>query len=384
MSRWVEAIEGHHAVDPATGGAVAVGLLRGDGVGPEVTAAAVEVLAAACRRGAYRLELETGPDPSRAGAPGLSEACAEFCRDTFARGGAVLTGPNGGRWVYELRRRFDLFCKISPLQPAGELAPAGAPQWPDRGRGIDILVVREQVAGIYQGRWSEGDARRDGHLAEHSFAYSGRDVRRILAVAIALAQGRGGRLAVVVKRGGIPSISQLWVDLAAEVASSSGVEPEILDIDFAVYEMLRDPARFDVVVAPNLFGDVLADAGGLLLGSRGLCFGASFDDGRAAVYATNHGSAHDLAGSDRANPAAQILAAAAMLRESFGLVDESTAIADAVVAVWRDGIRTDDLAEPGCTSVGTREFGARVADRVAGVPTGERRDPGAGRGARGR
>jgi 3-isopropylmalate dehydrogenase len=129
--------------------------------------------------------------------------------------------------------------------------------------------------------------------------------------------------------------------------------------------MLREPASFDVVVAPNHFGDLLSDAGGALVGSRGNTYGGNFDAARAAIYQTNHGAAHDLAGSDRANPAGQILATAMMLRESFGLETAAGMIERAVTTAWRDGWRTEDVAEPGCRVVGTREMGERVAECVA-------------------
>ena len=355
---WSEAIRGRHPVDPDRGGPVRVGVLRGEGSGPEVISAALDVLVAACEVHGLELDVRQGPDPT-APAAGLSEEAAEFCLGTFAAGGAVLTGPHGGRWVYELRQRFDLFCKVSPIAPGRELGRAVLPPAP---REVDVLVVREQAAGIYQGRWSETDRRRDGHVAEHSFSYSSAEVRRIVEVAAALASARKGRLSVVVKRAGIPSVSRLWIEVAEEVASRVSVDCDVLDIDYAVYALLRDPDRFDVVVAPNLFGDVLADAGGVLLGSRGLCFGASFDDAVAAVYQTNHGSAHDLAGLDRANPGAQILAGAALLRESFGEERAAAAIESSLQAAWADGHRTEDLAEEGTNVVGTAELGARVAE----------------------
>lgn len=365
MIAWGDAIEGRHPARLAAGDAVRVGVLRGEGVGPEVIAAATDVLVAACEGAGRRLELDHGPDPAGE-ASSLTEAAAEFCRRTFAAGGAVLTGPHGGRWVYELRQRFDLFCKISPLLASAAIAtPPALGRIPGRRdpEAVDVLIVREQCSGIYQGRWSETDGR-EGHVAEHSFSYSTREVRRILEVAAKLAAARRGRVAVVVKRAGVPSISRLWIQVSAEVTRRFGVECEILDIDYAVYALLRGPGEFDVVAAPNLFGDVLADAGGVLLGSRGLCFGASFDAGGAAVYQTNHGSAHDIAGTDRANPGAQILAAAALLRQGFGLNREADAIERALSAVWAAGHRTEDLAEVGEGIIGTRELGKRVADQV--------------------
>jgi 3-isopropylmalate dehydrogenase len=364
VRRWSDAIEGRHPPRDPRREPLAIGLLTGEGIGAEVIGAALTVLGAvAAERG---LELAPAEPPSvgyAAEGGSLSEATAEFCRTTFGAGGAVLAGPHGGRWVYELRRRFDLFCKISPLRPPPELGCTG-PISPRELRDVDVLVVREQRGGVYQGRWGESVARDGDRIAEHSFCYRQRDVRRILRIAAKLASWRRGRLAVIVKDGGIPTISNLWRDCAVETAED-GLALEVVDIDHAVYRMLRHPRDLDVVVAPNLFGDVLSDAGGALLGSRGITHGASFDSARAAVYQTNHGAAHALAGSDRANPAGQLLAAATMLRESFGLTEEAGLIERALAKAWRDGWRTEDVAEPGCRVVGTGEMADRVAEAVA-------------------
>jgi 3-isopropylmalate dehydrogenase len=358
--RWAQAIEGRHPpVDP-DGGLVRIGILPGEGIGPEVIRAAVAVLEAAAEEVGLELAIT---EKAAAESHDLSEDDVEFCRDTFASGGAVLAGPHGGRWVYELRRRFDLFCKVSPVRPPQELDLLDAPIQPSRLEGVDLLLVREQIGGVYQGRWGESLGDDGSRIAVHSFSYRQREVRRILETAATLAGWRRGRLAVIVKDGGIPSISRLWRDCATSVAGDD-LSLEVLDADHAVYRMLRHPRDLDVIVAPNLFGDVLADAAGALLGSRGITHGGSFDAARSAVYQTNHGAARDLAGSDRANPAGQILAAAMMLRESFGLSAAGEAIERALAEAWHEGWRTEDVAEPGCRVIGTREMGKRVADRV--------------------
>lgn len=375
-----EAIKGRLPAGMPASGSVHVGVLPGEGSGPEVVEAALDALGAACEATGVRLRPTRGPEASEsADDDGLREAEAEFCRDVFAAGGAVLAGAHGGRWVYELRRRFDLFCKLSPLVPPPELGQVGAVA-PSGLDGVDLIVVREQSGGVYQGRWGELETRDQGRVAEHSFSYGQRQVRRIMDVAAALARRRSGRLAVIVKDGGVPSVSSLWRACAGEI--EDGLEVNVLDIDFAVYQLVRDPRELDVIVAPNLFGDILCDAGGALLGSRGVTFGASFDAGQAAVYQTNHGAAHDLAGRDLANPAGQILAAALMLRESFGLRAEASAIEAALRGAWRDGFRTADLQEPGCRTVGTREMGRIVAERIglsAGSTAGAPGGAGAGR-----
>jgi 3-isopropylmalate dehydrogenase len=182
-----------------------------------------------------------------------------------------------------------------------------------------------------------------------------------------LAKQRRGDLAVVWKESGIPAISSLWRRCAESAAQAHGVRFRMVDVDFMAYQLICAPHDFDVVAAPNLFGDVLADLGAALLGSRGVSFSGNFSQAGNAAYQTNHGAAHALAGSDRANPVGQILSLSMMLRESFGLGQQSAAIRNAVRSVWREGFRTEDVAAGGLRVVGTREMGLRVAERAAEI-----------------
>ena len=141
----------------------------------------------------------------------------------------------------------------------------------------------------------------------------------------------------------------------------------MIDFDVMAYRLIQDPYAFDVIAAPNLIGDVLTDLGAALLGSRGLSFSGNYNEGGSAVYQTNHGSALELAGSDRANPFGQIFSLAMMLRESFGLQREAAAIESAVRSVWREGLCTEDLGCLGCRIVGTSEMADRVAHRAAEI-----------------
>src|SRR5207244_11633630 len=159
-------------------------------------------------------------------------------------------------------------------------------------------------------------------------------VRAVLEVAVGAARERQNALAVISKNSGLPVIHSLWRGCALEVAGASGVNVSLLDIDYAAYKLLQEPERFDVIVAPNCFGDILSDLGGILAGSRGLTFGASYSGEGAAIYQTNHGAAYYLAGSDMANPAGQIFSVAMMLREAFGLRTEAQWIEYSVRAVW--------------------------------------------------
>jgi 3-isopropylmalate dehydrogenase len=188
-----------------------IGVLEGEGIGPEVVRAALHVLSAVERVTGQRFEVHYGgPIGVEAevcsGAP-LSQEVTAFCGEIFAEGGAVLAGPGGGRFVYDLRRRFDLFCKLSPLKVADEVADAGRLK-AEYVRGVDVMVVRDNAGGIYQGEWRELDAGEAGRRAEHSFSYDQSQICRLLEVAAQIAARRCGEMSVVVKDGGIPAITQ--------------------------------------------------------------------------------------------------------------------------------------------------------------------------------
>lgn len=351
---------------PVSGEPFLIGVLPGEGIGPAVIDAALEVLSAVGSVSGRAFEVrfggEIGLDAVALSGQALSRDVTAFCSEVFAAGGAMLAGPGGGRFVYDLRRTFDLFCKLNPLRSFEELRGASRLK-PDAVAGVDLVVVRENLGGLYQGA-SEG-VPRPGRKVVHTFSSSEDEARRIIEAGARLARQRRGRLAVVVKASGLPELSALWRDCARDAAMANGVDCAFLDIDYAAYQLLQAPRDLDVIVAPNCFGDILADLGGVLMGSRGLTYGASFSTGGAAVYQTNHGAAYDLAGTDRANPAGQILSLAMMLRESFSLSEEADLIEEALLQVWREGWRTADLAEPGCRLVGTRDMARCVTGAVA-------------------
>jgi 3-isopropylmalate dehydrogenase len=345
-------------------------VLPGEGVGPEVTGCALEVLQSVAAAVGLRVEVRRGGaigrDAEQACGVALPAEVVQFCEEVFAAGGAVLNGPGGGRYVYDLRKRLDLFFKISPLR-IGHAVPDVCRLKPDALSGVDILIARENSGGAYQGTGREGRTPEGERVAEHVFAYAEGQVRRFLAAAARLAGGRRGHLAVAWKESGIPSVSRLWRDCAGEAAQRYGVRVDMVDVDLLVYRLIQEPRAFDVIAAPNLFGDVLADLGAVLLGSRGVSFSGNYTSRGDAVYQTNHGAAYDLAGTDRANPAGQIFSLAMMLRESFGRWREADAVEKAVCAVWSEGWRTEDVAAPGTRVVGTREMGGRVAERAGQI-----------------
>jgi 3-isopropylmalate dehydrogenase len=343
-----------------------IGVLEGTGVGPAVIDAALKVLKAA--EAVLDLKIEVrfggliGEDAIKEHGQWLPENTVEFCADVFQAGGAILNGPGGGRYVYDLRKRFDLFCKFVPVQPPPELAHAGkiSPQFL---KDVDMLIVRDNTGGVYQGQWGDR-ATKKGRVAEHSFGYSEGEVHRLIEVAARAAAGRRGDLHVIVKDGGVPTVTALWRDVGTAVARKHGLEAKFMNIDLAAYELIQNPTRFDVIVAPNLFGDILADICGVLVSSRGVTFSGNFTPQGQGVYQTNHGCAHDLAGTDIANPAGQILSLAMLLRESFGLEEAAGLIEQSLAQAWRAGWRTADLAEAGCTILGTQAMAEKVVEQV--------------------
>jgi len=349
-------------------------VLPGEGVGSEVVNGALHILDAVAGASGLRVRTrEGGPigrDAERSCGTTLPDEVVRFCEEVFAADGAILNGPGGGRYVYELRKRIDLFFKISPLQVVNGV-PGASCLREESLHDVDILVTRENSGGVYQGVWTSRTDPGEGCVARHCFEYSQTQVLRFLKASARLAESRRGRLAVVWKESGVPSISALWRDCAAEAAEAFGVEWTMVDVDLMAYRLVQEASVFDVIAAPNLFGDVLADLGAVLLGSRGVSYSGNFTERGDAVYQTNHGAAYHLAGTDQANPAGQILSMVMMLRESFGLQREANAIVEALRSVWRAGWRTVDVAGRETQLAGTREFAALVAERAVAL-IGER------------
>lgn len=343
-----------------------IGVLEGTGVGPDVIAATLRVLKSVESVCGLKFDVQfgglIGEDAIREHGQWLPDDTRQFCADIFEQSGAVLSGPGGGRYVYDLRRHFDLFCKFVPVRPSVELASAGkiAPQFL---KNVDMLIIRDNIGGVYQGEGTE-QMTDEGRMVEHSFSYREQEVRRLIEVGARAALLRKGHFMVIVKDGGIPAMTALWRDVGTAVAAKYGVEARFMNIDFAAYELIQNPSRFDVIVAPNLFGDIIADICGVLVSTRGVTYSGNFDSHGHGVYQTNHGCAMDLAGTDVANPGGQILSLAMLLRESFGLDAAATLVEKSLAAVWRAGWRTLDIAEPGCQVIGTRAMAEKVEEQL--------------------
>lgn len=352
---------------PVRKGEVLIGALIGEGVGGEVMPVALGLLETLARKEGVKVTVRTGGaighQAKRACGSSLSEETVAFTHEIFSAGGALFCGPGGDRFVYELRKAFGLFCKLTPIRPFPELADTG-PLRPAVTAGVDILAVREGLGGLYQGEWTEGKDAEGLRWASHGLRYTETMVRDILTVAIAAATRRRKLIHLVVKPGGAPSISGLWSDCARAMTTAAGVRCVELEIDNAAYQMTANPGQFDVIVSPNMFGDVLADCGAAALGSRGLSFSGNFNHEGHGVYQTGHGAAHDIAGKGVVNPIGQILSLGMMLRESFGWPEADDALRGAIRDVLREGLSTADIPLPGGKVVTTEAFGRAVQRRL--------------------
>lgn len=336
-----------------------IAVVDGEGIGPSIIAAALDVLATATGVTGTAIQVHRLADLTERDDFGLvvgELAKAEFSA-IFDEGTPVLHGPAGGRFVYQLRDTFGLGVKHTPIVPWAEMSNASIVDT-RRTNGADILIVRDNAGGLYQ-----GDFGRDDESATHTATYTIPQVEAVIGSAINAASHRDGRLTVVTKPGGVPTISRLWRETAERLVPES-IALDFLEIDNACFQVLADPKRFDVIATPNMFGDVLGDTATALLGSRGMAYSANFGANGRAVYQTAHGAAYDLTGRDIANPVAQILSLAWLLRESLGLDTESDLIVAAVRRELGRNVRTPDIADEDSMVVGTKRFTERVCEEI--------------------
>ncbi|MDP9365851.1 MAG: 3-isopropylmalate dehydrogenase [Chloroflexota bacterium] len=354
-------------------------LLPGDGVGPEVMAEAVKVLRAVEERFDLRFdmsEVEIGGAAIDAyGTPLRAEDIAR-CRAADA----LLLGAVGGpKWagaaarpeqgLLLLRKSLGLYANLRPVRVLDALLDA-SPIKADVARGVDLVVVRELTGGIYFGRPSRRWRERRGRAAVDTLVYREHEIRRVARLAFDLARERRGKVASVDKANVLES-SRLWREVVTEVGRDCPeVGLEHVLVDAMAMHLIQAPARFDVVVTENMFGDILTDEASVLGGSIGLLPSASLGEAasghgrRLGLYEPIHGSAPDIAGTGRANPAGMILSTAMMLRSSLGLADAASTVEQAVGATIAAGTVTADLAG-GAGGVSTGAFGNAVATVVA-------------------
>jgi 3-isopropylmalate dehydrogenase len=367
-----------------------IATIPGDGVGPEVVAAACRVVDAAGGRFGFRVEWS---EFLVGGAAIDAFGVAIRPEDVTACGSAdaILLGAVGGpKWsdpsasvrpeqaLFALRGGLGLFANLRPVKVHPALA-AASPLRPELLEGVDMLIVRELTGGVYFGERQEASGDGPDRSALDTLPYSAAEIRRIVALAFELAAGRRGRVTSVDKAN-VLATSRLWRTVANEVGAE---HPEIglthQLVDSCAMLLVRDPASFDVIVTENLFGDILSDEAAVLAGSLGMLPSASLGEARTehgvfGLYEPIHGSAPDIAGEDKANPIGTILSAAMMMFSSFDRKDVSDAIETAVSRALDDGWRTGDLADPrnaddGLVVVGTTGMATAIVDALeAGVP----------------
>ena len=348
-----------------------IAVLGGDGIGPEVTAVAVDVLRAVAARFDHEFEfgaaLIGGAAIDATGSP-LPPRTLAACRDSDA----VLLGAVGGpRWsapdarvrpeqgLLELRRALGLYANLRPVRTLPSMLDA-SPLRPEVIRDVDIMVVRELTGGIYFGR-----KKRTAREAEDVCSYTTAEIERVTRVAAGLAMARGRRI-VSVDKANVLETSRLWREVVERLITTEfpTVALEHMLVDAAAMHLLRAPRHFDVLLTENMFGDILTDEAAMLAGSLGLLPSASLGGSTLGVYEPIHGSAPDIAGRGTANPYGAILSTALLLRHSFGLEDEAKAVEAAVARALGSGARTADIATEGRQPIGSAAAGNEVISHI--------------------
>jgi 3-isopropylmalate dehydrogenase len=358
-----------------------IAVLPGDGIGPEVMTEARKVLQAVSR--VFRVDIQT-EDADVGGiaidthGSALPEATLEVCRGADA----ILFGSVGGpKWeslppdqqperaaLLPLRKTFTLFANLRPAIIFPELVSASPLRADIIGDGLDILIVRELTGGIYFGE----PKQRDDERGMDTMVYTRGEIERITRLGFEAARARGGKLCSVDKANVLQTMV-LWRQVVTQVAGDyPDVELSHMYVDNAAMQLVRNPRQFDVLLCGNMFGDILSDEASMITGSLGLLPSASLAESRPGspespvfgLYEPAGGSAPDIAGRGIANPIAQILSAALMLRHSFGMDEAYQAIMNAVAGTLRAGYRTADIVEAGRSATTTGEMGNQIAERV--------------------
>jgi 3-isopropylmalate dehydrogenase len=356
-------------------------VLPGDGIGPEITGATVDVLQIVGKKYGHTFELYHGLIGGAAidatGVP-LPPNVLKMSR----KSDAVLMGavgdpkfdtpetkvrPEDG--MLALRKKLELFANLRPVKALPMLVNATNLK-PEVVEGVDFIFVRELTGGLYFGRPKKRWQTPKGWRAVDTMTYSEPEIERIVRVGFELARGRQKKL-VSVDKANVLECSRLWRQVATELSKSyPDVELEHMLVDATSMRLIQNPKHFDVIVSENTFGDILTDEASMLAGSMGMLPSASLSgvpqEGvrTLGLYEPIHGSAPRRAGLNMANPIATILSMAMMLRYSCGLDREARAVETAVIDVLNEGYRTYDIMDEGKTKVGTKEMGELVAGKV--------------------
>jgi 3-isopropylmalate dehydrogenase len=329
-------------------------LLPGDGIGPEITAAAIQVLEAL----AVDLEFDEHPFGGAsidACGVALSDETLAACRDADA---VLLAAVGGPEWdstdpakprpeqgLLGLRKALGLFANLRPVRPLAPLYDA-SPLKRELIEGVDLLVVRELTGGIYFG---EKTHTKDS--ASDACVYTRSEIERIARVAFRSARSR----VTSVDKANVLETGRLWREVVRDVHAREfpNIELEHLLVDAAAMQLVAAPRHFEVILTENMFGDILSDEAAMLTGSIGMLPSASLGEGGPGVFEPVHGSAPDIAGTGRANPLAMFLSAALMLRHGLSMEAEATAIESALDRALADGLRTPDLGGGATTAEAT-------------------------------
>ena len=360
-----------------------IAILPGDGIGTEIVAEAVKVLAV--------LDLPFETETALVGGAAFEAHGHPLPDSTLAlakAADAILFGAVGD-WKYDklerplrpeqailgLRKHLGLFANFRPAICYEQLTHASSLK-PELVAGLDILIIRELTGDIYFGQPRGRRTAVDGHFpgAEEAFdtmRYSRPEIERIAHVAFQAARKRNRKVTSVDKANVLETF-QFWKDVVTEVhAQYPDVQLDHMYVDNAAMQLVKAPKSFDVVVTGNMFGDILSDEAAMLTGSIGMLPSASLDKASKGLYEPSHGSAPDIAGKGVANPLATILSAAMMLRFTLNQPEAADRIESAVKAVLSAGLRTGDIWSEGTTRVGTREMGDAVVAAIVGKHTGK-------------
>jgi 3-isopropylmalate dehydrogenase len=341
-----------------------IAVLPGDGIGPEVTASAVEVMKHIGEHFGHEFQFEygrIGGDAIDHDASPLPEKTIDICSGADA----IFLGAVGGpKWdqnpsdlrpekgLLAIRKKLDLFANVRPVKVFESLSEA-SPLKKEYIDNVDFIIVRELTGGLYFGEPSKRYVNDQGEsVAVDTLFYKKEEMERVLKEAFKMAASRKKKVTSVDKANVLES-SKLWRDTANEIAREfPEVELEHMLVDNAAMQLIYNPSQFDVVVTENMFGDILSDEASMLTGSLGMLPSASLSNSGLHLFEPVHGSAPDIAGKNAANPFAAILSAAMLFRTSFGLEREAKAVEQAVKQVLESGKRTKDLARGGdyCTT----------------------------------
>ncbi len=355
-----------------------IAVLSGDGIGPEIMEQAIRILNAVDKR----FDLGLDYIPADVGGTAIDRQGCALPQSTLkicASSRAILFGSVGGpKWetlppeqqpergaLLPLRRHFSLFCNLRPAK----LPPAMLPCSPIKNElcpdGFDILCVRELTGDVYFGQPKGREGTGPSERAFDTMAYTRYEIERVAHVAFAMARQRNKKVTSVDKANVLTSMV-LWREVVTEIGREyPDVTLQHMYVDNTAMQLLRCPQQFDVLLCGNMFGDIISDECAMLAGSLGMLPSASLNENGFGLYEPAGGSAPDIAGKGIANPIAQILSAAMMLRHSLERDDAAAAIEQAVERVLATGLRTRDIArDPGQTVVGTAGMGDAIVSAV--------------------